>query len=75
MKPIFSNLEHLGLDCKPWKGVGVYFKFCSFRGQPVFCSYDITPFLHDIRLHEYAIITDQDDRLMYIFEKGELKTF
>ena len=75
IKQIFNGIEHIGLNCKPWKGVGHYFKFCSFRGQPVFCSYDITPMLHDIKLHQYAIITDQDDKLMYVFERGELKSF
>lgn len=74
-KELFKNIEHLGLDCRSWNGVGTYFKFCSFRGQPVFCSYDITPFLHDIKLHQYAIITDQDDNPMYVFENGELKSY
>jgi len=75
IKKIFSGIEHFGFDCKPWTGQGAYFKFCSFKGQPVFCSFDITPLLHDIKLHQYAIITDQDDNLMYVFENGELKSF
>lgn len=74
MSQTFKNIEHLGLNSKPWTGQGAYFKFCSFQGQPVWCSYDITPFLHDIKLHPFAIITDQDDNLMYVFERGELKS-
>ena len=75
MKQIFRQIEHFGLNCKPWNGAGHYFKFCSFREQPVWCSYNITPFLHDIKLHQFAIITDQDDNLLFLFENGESKTY
>lgn len=72
---IFKNIDHFGLDAKPWTGQGSYFKFCSFKRQPVFCSYSLHSLLDSIKLYDYAIITDQDDKLLYVFENGELKSY